>query len=178
MSWRGPLVLVAVLAAVSGSSILCGCSATRSTEDNAANDAGPRGAAQPWEVDPYSRTEQIFVDGTPVGYLVSYDAIPDGLVLERAMPTGSARIQDLQFEDVGFVSPRGLFFRHSAKGAQALGYHPLEEGLLQFFGGGRRVKLAALEPSARPTVAPSEEAGSDEAAEEGAGDDEVESEEG
>lgn len=182
MSWRGPLVLVAVMAAVSGSSLLGGCSATHdgaasSGEEDVANDAMPRGAAQPWEVDPYSRTEEIFVDGEPVGYLVSYDAIPDGLVLERAMPAGSARIQDREFEDVGFVSPRGLFFRHAAKGAQALGYHPLDEGLLLFFGGGRQVKLAALAPSARtPAAAPAE--GGDELAEEGEGGDEGVEEEG
>lgn len=172
MSWRGPLVLVAVMAAVSGSSLFCGCSASNdgsasSGVDDVANDAMPRGAAQPWEVDPYSRTEEIFVDGEPVGYLVSYDAIPDGLVLERAMPAGSARIQDREFEDVGFVSPRGLFFRHAAKGAEALGYHPLDEGLRLFFGGGRQLKLAALAPSApKATAAPAE--GSAELAEEGA----------
>ncbi len=160
MSQRRPFVLAALIwgGSLLGSSMLSGCSATNAADD----DQAPRAAAQPWEVDPYSRTEEIFVDGTAVGYLVSYDAIPDGTVLQRAMPTGSYRIQDRRFEDVGFISPRGLVFRHSADGAQALGFHPLEEGLLNFFGGRRQVKLVALRSMPAKVVAPAaDEAGAD-----------------
>lgn len=146
MSWRRPLLLLAV--------VTFGCSAEPGSISESAR--GP--AAQPWEIDPYTTTREIFVDGASVGYLVSYDAIPEGVELERDFPTGGARILDRRFEDIGFVSPRGLFFRHTTDPAgvrdtQALGYHPLEEGLRQYFGGRLRSQLMPF--TARPPAAAS-----------------------
>jgi hypothetical protein len=153
MSWRGPLLLVAAAT--------FGCA----TEGATGNDGGLReaGAAQPWEVDPYTHSDEIFVDGSPVGYLVTYDAIPDGLVIDRAVPAGGRRVLDARFRDVGFLSPRGLLFRHADGGAtESLGYHPLEDGLLAFFGGTQRVRLVPFFPPdlpkrARPSETPVEE---------------------
>lgn len=145
MRWRGPLLQVGI-AALGVAALGCagGCAAG---ESSATRDV--RAAAQPWEVDAYTRMREIIVDGTPVGYLVTYDAIPAGEPLERALPAGSHRIQDLRFVDVGFISPRGALFRHAGDGALALGHHPLEAGLLRFFGGGQRVRLAPFAPAPR-----------------------------
>jgi len=43
------------------------------------------------------------------------------------------------------VTPRGLFGRHGAKGAVLeLGYHELNGGLTQFFGGAVQARLVAF----------------------------------
>lgn len=105
-----------------------------------------RAAAQPWERDAFTRTFEIEIDGRVVGHLVEYQPIPAGVGIERALPTGSYRIQRLDFEDDGFISPRGGFWRLTAAGSESLGWWPLQEGLRVYFGGGQRVRLNALEP--------------------------------
>ncbi|MSR47621.1 MAG: hypothetical protein EXS13_11260 [Planctomycetes bacterium] len=145
MNWRRPLLFLAL---TPSGFLPAGCAA-------ASDDATPTGsamAAQPWEIDPYTTTEQIIVDGTLAGYLVTYDAIPGGMVIEREMPAGGRRILDLRFHDIGFVSPRGLFFRHVKGGVEELTYKDLRDGLGQFFGGSSRTRLTAF------TVTPSKPA--------------------
>jgi hypothetical protein len=90
----------------------------------------------------------------------------------RALPTGSYRIQGLDFEDVGFISPRGQVFRYVAGGSVSLGTWSLEEGLRVFFHGGGRVRWIELQPTApRPPKAPTapKEGEGEEPAKEGGG---------
>ncbi len=115
-------------------------------------------AAQPWEREPFTRTSQIEIDGDRVGYLVEYEPTPSGTSVERALPVGSYRIQARDFEDVGFISPRGEVRRYAGGGSVSLGYWSLEEGLIVFFGGGRRARLMLLE-TARPPPASAPDAG-------------------
>jgi len=139
-----------------------GCS-TPASPDSASRPGAPAQAAQPWGRDPFTRTSQIEIDGNLAGYLVSYEPIPAGVEAARALPTGSYRIQARDFEDVGFISPRGEVRRHAASGSVSLGTWDLESGLLLFFGGGQRVRLAAIEPAParRPVAATAPEAGAE-----------------
>jgi hypothetical protein len=105
-------------------------------------------AAQPWERDPFTRTSEILTDGAVVGYLVEYQAIPVGVLVERALPTGSYRIQGVHFEELGFVTPRGDVRRYVAGGSESLGVWRLDEGLRRFFGKSSRVQLKELAPLA------------------------------
>ena len=116
--------------------------------------------AQPWERDPFTRTSEILVDGALVGYLVEYQAPPAGAAADRALPTGSYRIQDLRFEDVGFVSPRGEVRRYTKSGpSESLGFWPLEEGLRRFYGTSSRTVLRELEPAPPPKPVVEEKGG-------------------
>jgi hypothetical protein len=159
MSWRGPLLLLAAALAACAS----GHDADRPAKDDSAM------AAQPWQIDPYTHSDEIFVDGASVGYLVTYDAIPGGLVIERRLPTGTRRLFDARFKDVGFFAPSGLLVRHVGRGLEEVGHYALEDGLLAFYGGKARVQLVPLVRKARPTPteAPAAEGGEGEAAAEG-----------
>jgi len=132
--------------------------------DEKAPDAGGNHAAhlnaQPWERDPYTRTSEIVIDGAVAGYLVEYQPIPDGMQVERALPTGSYRIEGRKFEPIGFVSPRGDVRRFVADGSESLGSWRLEEGLKLFFKTSSRVQLRELRP-APPPKAPAPKAGPD-----------------
>lgn len=164
MSWRGPLLFLAAALAA------CASGNDADRPEDPSHDSSTA-AAQPWEIDPYTHSDEIFVDGAAVGYLVTYDAIPGGLVIDRRLPTGTRRLLDARFEDVGFFAPGGLLMRHAATGLQEVGHYALEDGLLAFYGGKARVQLVPLARRTRtrpaPTEAPDAEAGDGEAAEEG-----------
>jgi len=149
MSWRGPLLLLAAA--------LSACASGHDAERPAEHDSAL--AAQPWQVDPYTHSDEIFVDGTAVGYLVTYDAIPGGLVIDRSLPTGTRRLLDARFRDVGFFAPGGLLVRHAGPELKEVGHYSLEDGLLAFYGGKARVQLVPLvqKPRAAPTEAPAAE---------------------
>jgi hypothetical protein len=121
--------------------------------------------------EPFTRTSEIEIDGERVGYLVEYLPIPAAVDAERALPTGSYRIQAADFEDVGFMSPRGELYRFRGTESVALGHWSRDTGLLTFFGGGRRIVLRPLEPSPRR---PAPEAAEPAAGDEGAGEEPAE----
>ncbi len=154
MIWRGSLLILTAV------SVACASQRSRRHTTRPATMTGEAvstvalQAAQPWEVVPYARTSEILVDGAPVGYLIEYQPIPTGITATRALPTGSYRIQGRDFEDVGFVSPRGEFHRHlKGGGSESLGNWNLETGLLRFFDGVRQVKLVPLEPTPQKNLA-------------------------
>ncbi|HET6162576.1 MAG TPA: hypothetical protein VFG37_02840 [Planctomycetota bacterium] len=125
--------------------------------------------AQPWERDPYTRTSEVLIDGALVGYLVEYQAIPAGASADRAFPTGTYRIQDLRFEDVGYVTKNGDVRRFVKGGAsESLGNWRLEEGLRRFYGSSSRTVLRELVPAPPPKPAAADkDAGDAEKAEKG-----------
>ena len=137
---------------VAGLALLVALAAACSGPERGAVPAGSAAASQPWERDPYTQTSTIEIDGNPVGYLVEYQPIPAGVDVQRVLPAGSYRIQAKDFEDIGFITKRGELRRYAPGGSTSLGTWSLEDGLLQFFHGERRVKLAVLEP--RPPKAP------------------------
>lgn len=78
-------------------------------------------------------------NGVHVGYLVSYGAIPihaQGEVARR-LPTGSHRIQGVDFEELGYVTPDGEVCRYTTPGeSESVGFRDnLNDGLAIFFGG-------------------------------------------
>jgi hypothetical protein len=125
--------------------------------------------AQPWERDPYTRTSEVLIDGALVGYLVEYQPIPAGASADRAFPTGTSRIQDLRFEDVGYITPRGDVRRFvKSGGSESLGVWRVEEGLRRFYGSSSRTVLRELQPAPPPKpLAAEKDAGEGEKAEEG-----------
>jgi hypothetical protein len=112
--------------------------------------------AQPWERDACTRTSEIVIDGAVVGYLVEYRPIPAGMQVERALPTGSYKIEGKRFDLIGVVSPNGEVRRISAGASESLGNFRLEEGLKRFFGSSSRVELRELHPAPPPKPAPKE----------------------
>ena len=134
------------------------------SSDERAPDAGGNDAAhlnaQPWERDPFTRTSEIVVNGALAGYLVEYQAIPAGMQAQRALPTGSYRIEGRKFEPIGFISPRGDVRRFTKDGSESLGNWRLEEGLKLFFKTNSRVQLRELRPTP-PPKAPAPKEGPD-----------------
>ena len=138
---------LALLAALA--SLMHGCAGTAASAER----LGPADASQPWGRDPFTLTHTILVDGGQTGYLVEYQPTPVAVDVQRSLPTGSYRILDLHFEDVGFISPRGETWRHGAHGPLSLGNWSLKEGLARFFDRpDGHVKLIALAPT--PQSAP------------------------
>jgi hypothetical protein len=85
----------------------------------------------------------------PLGYLLSYEEIPPRVDVRRALPTGSYRIQDLEFRDVGFITLSGEVFRHTLPdGSESLGHADLIPGLTRFFDAPAPVQLVDLTASA------------------------------
>ena len=126
--------------------------------------------SQPWERDPYTRTSEVLIDGALVGYVVEYQAIPAGASADRAFPTGTFRIQDLHFEDVGYVTKNGDVRRFVKGGAsESLGNWRLEEGLRRFYGSSSRTVLRELVPAPPKPLAAAKDAGEAEKPEEGKG---------
>ena len=149
------------------------CSGPGGTEPGTT--AHPSDVAQPWGREPYTRTSEIEIDGKLVGYLVEYQPIPAAVDVERRFPTGSYRIQGLDFDDVGFITPRGAVYRHVQGGSTSLGSWPLEEGLRAFYGGGARIRLVPLAPApprkpAAPAAEPKEGSEGEKPADEGSED--------
>ena len=139
--------------------LACSGAPTHPPAPAAANEPALR--AQPWERDAFTRTSEVVIDGTLTGYVVEYQAPPTGAVVDRSLPTGTWLIQDLRFENVGFVTPRGEVRRFARDGSsETLGVWRLEEGLRRFYGATNRAVLKELEP-APPTkpAAASKEAG-------------------
>ena len=148
---------------------LLACSSEPRNEPAPAAKAEPTLRAQPWERDPYTRTSEVLIDGAVVGYLVEYQAIPAGASADRSFPTGTYRIQDLHFEDVGYVTKNGEVRRFVKGGAsESLGSWRLEEGLRRFYGASSRTVLRELQPAPPPKpAAPAKDAGEAEKPEEG-----------
>lgn len=95
--------------------------------------------------EPFTRYLEISAGGETLGYLLRYDPIPLHSDAERAFPTGSHRILDLAFEDVGFITRSGEFRRHTVAGhSESIGHHELFEGLQEYFGSTAAVKLTPI----------------------------------
>ncbi len=130
---------------------LLACSGAPAKPPVAAAKAEPPLNAQPWERDPFTRTSEVLIDGALVGYVVDYQPLPAGSLIERRLPTGTWLIQDLRFENVGFVSPRGDVRRYVKDGStESLGVWRFEEGLRRFYDTPNRVVLRELAPAPPP----------------------------
>jgi len=63
------------------------------------------------EPDPFCRTYRIFVNGAQRGYLLRYEEMPGHMTTERKFATGTAFIQNMDFEELGFITPNGSVYR-------------------------------------------------------------------
>ena len=66
------------------------------------------------EPDPFCRTYRIFVNGAQRGYLLRYEDMPGHVTTERRFATGTAFIENMDFEEVGFITPNGSVYRIGA----------------------------------------------------------------
>jgi hypothetical protein len=110
----------------------CSC---KQTEAKAALDAAA-----------YSTTQAIIVDGERKGFLCTYEELPDTAGVKRDAPAGTAFIQDLDFNNLGFISPKGELWRFGP-GNRPEKVHQAEiiENLAVFYGvSERQVSLENL----------------------------------
>jgi hypothetical protein len=59
----------------------------------------------------HTRTQAIVIEGERRGYLFTYKQVPVGTDLVQYFSPGTAFIKDLDFRNVGFISPNGETFR-------------------------------------------------------------------
>ena len=137
--------VLAGLSVLAALSVLASCGTSGDVPQESARPA-KLDAAHPWGRDPFTRTSEVQIAGKTVGYLVEYQPIPAGEIVDRSLPTGSYRIQDREFEDVGFISPRGEISKLTNGGSRSIGFWKLDEGLLVFFGGSGVLLITPLEP--------------------------------
>jgi len=85
---------------------LAGCAA----QDKAACPA-PAPDAPASDASAYTTTRAIHVDGQLKGFLCTYEAIPITAGISPKAPAGSTFIKDLEFNNLGFITPKGELWR-------------------------------------------------------------------
>ncbi len=82
----------------------------------------------------YTTTRGIFIDGGLGGYILVFNEIPAGVDEKPATPAGTTFIQNLDFENIGFITPAGKLFRFCKTGEPVAVYQgSLEENLAAFY---------------------------------------------
>jgi hypothetical protein len=115
----------------------CACAGQPTVEQSQAPATGLR--------EPFTEYFEVSVDGVTQGYLLRYNPIPLHSDVTRSLPTGTHRVFDARFEEVGFVSPRGEWRRHGDGGiSDAVGSFDLRQGVQEFFGLLGRVRIVSL----------------------------------
>lgn len=84
----------------------------------------------------YTRTEAIILNGKKVGYTLLFLDVPPYAEEPQYIQAGTRFIKDLDFENLGFISPYGKTYRFEGNGKKArfLYQHNLEKNLAHFFG--------------------------------------------
>jgi len=121
---RPSLFLVALLALC-----LLGCA---SEQEMRHSSTAPSASAAP---EPGFRTTQtIYITGEHRGYLTTYDQPPINFDTENRLPAGTAFIQDVNFDNLGFITPTGHLWRlEDGKRTQLVGQSTLIKNLALFF---------------------------------------------
>ncbi len=99
----------------------------------------------------FTETWEIRFGDELVGYLVEVLPAPEGLTDTRKFGPGTALVEGLDFQLLGFISPRGTTYRFDAAGeAQAVGWGSRNMSIAAFFqrNGAPRL-LAATTPGTR-----------------------------
>lgn len=101
----------------------------------------------------YTHTyEVLFGDGAqPVGYLVEFYRVPQGIVDERPFKPGTVLLQDLDFRMVGFITPGAHGYVFDAAGATLdLGYGGRDRHVAEVFGRSGAPSYRTLQPGVPP----------------------------
>jgi hypothetical protein len=111
---------------------------------DAAPEALPRRAAITGSLQ-FTETWEIRFGDELVGYLVEVQPAPEGLADERPFKPGTALVEDLDFQLLGFLSPRGTTYRFDDAGeAQAVGWGSRNMSIAAFFQRNGAPRLVAV----------------------------------
>ncbi|MHC5212068.1 MAG: hypothetical protein ACYTG2_15220 [Planctomycetota bacterium] len=100
----------------------------------------------------FTETFEIRFGDELVGYLVDVLEVPAGVLDERAYAPGTALIEGLDLEFLGFISPRGTTYRfHEDGSAEAVGYGSRNLNIAAFFRRNGEPVLITLHPGTVPT---------------------------
>ena len=122
-----------------------GACATGSTDDGDSID--PRKIATDLA---YSHTYAVTFteDGKTIGYVVEFYRVPQGIIDRRSSPPGTVLVQDLDLENIGFITPGGRAFRYDARGgAHDMGFAGRDQHVASFFGQSGRPHYTATHPA-------------------------------
>ena len=82
----------------------------------------------------HTTTRGIFIDGGLSGYILVFNEVPVGVDAKQITPARTTFIQNLDFENIGFITPAGKLFRfREAKEPVAVYQGSLEENLAAFY---------------------------------------------
>lgn len=100
---KSSLILAALLCA-----LLAGCAS-----DEPADTCGCKPPLPPLaeQASSYTTTKAVHAEGSVIGYLLIYDEVPVTSDEPRYTPPGTIFIKDLNFNNVGFISPKGQLYR-------------------------------------------------------------------
>jgi hypothetical protein len=96
---------------ISGILVFClaGCAAQ---EKGPAQAESPEPPAAALHETPYTTVQSIHVGEQLKGYLLSYESIPSHASMNRTIPAGTVFIKDLDFNNLGFITPKGELWRY------------------------------------------------------------------
>jgi hypothetical protein len=99
----------------------------------------------------FTETWEIRFGDELAGYLVEVLPVPEGLHDDRPFKPGTALVEDLDFQLLGFLSPRGTTYRFDDAGeAKAVGFGSRNMSIAAFFGRNGAPRLvAATSPGTR-----------------------------
>ncbi len=83
----------------------------------------------------FTLTEAVFLNGQKVGYTLTFLEVPRGSKEKQQIDAGTVFIKDLDFKNLGFISPLGNTFRYNeqSEGIEVCQF-TLEKNLAYFFG--------------------------------------------
>jgi hypothetical protein len=98
-------------------------------------DTGDAGMASPELVSAYTLTQSVYLDGTKMGYLLTFLEVPKGSTSKQLIEPGTRYIKDLDFKNIGFILPHGKTYRYDErqKAVEVCQFN-LPKNLAYFFG--------------------------------------------
>jgi hypothetical protein len=155
------------LSAVAVAALGCQSESQRTTGDPCDHQASAKPAqaatASTRELDPFCHTYRILVNGVQRGFLLRYEEMPGYVTTERRYATGTAFIQNMDFEEIGFITPNGTVYRVGSGASPGTAYSErvmqgeLLKGLSHFYDpeGAAQVTLESItQPPAAKSAAP------------------------
>jgi len=85
-----------------------GCASDNGTGGSTANPHRPSIAEKESS---YTTTQAVYLEGVLAGYLLTFDEVPITSGELQHTPPGTVLIKDLDFNNVGFISPKGQLYR-------------------------------------------------------------------
>jgi len=135
MAARLALTALLALSACSSMSPRDDSAAATSPDASAGRNASDLPDSPPMR-EPHTTYLEVKNGDTTVGYMVRYDAVPEGSEARRRYREGTVFVEDAEFKRIGFITRlgRGYRFRSKNLDAEELGQGNLEQLAALFFG--------------------------------------------